>query len=266
MPTFDFHFKNTMKTCKEDWVPKNWCFWIVVLDKTLESALDCKEIKPVNPKGNLNIYRKDWCWSWSSNTLATLLERPWCWERLKAKAEGEDRGWDGWMASLTQQTWVWANSGGQWSIGKPSHGEAKSWTWLSNWTTTTTVNICMTSGGLWLFKPKWKEDWQVETEELPWRQAYLRLILKTWSLPAPSVWSLKLAMCHSQRKHSSMFLVAVISIHILLVTGPRNVDCFNSWSIWSCMKSCCPSQSVSGSSLSDQILIIPSWTLVIASH
>ena len=155
---------------------------------------------------------------------ADLLERPWCWERLKAKGEGEDRGWDGWMASLTQQAWVWANSGRQWSTGKPSNGEAKSWTWLSNWTTTT-VNTCMTSGGLWLFKPKWKEDWQVETEGLPWRQVYLRLILKTWSLPAPSVWRLKLAMCHSQRKHSSMFLVAVISIHILLVTGTTNMDC-----------------------------------------
>ena len=196
---------------------------------------------------------------------ADLLERPWGWERLKAKGEGEDRGWDGWMASLTQQTWVWANSGRQWSTGKPSNGEAKSWTWLSNWTTTT-VKTCMTSGGLWLFKPKWKEDWQVETEGLPWRQVYLRLILKTWSLPAPSVWRLKLAMCHSQSKHSSMFLVAVISIHILLVTGTRNMDCFNSRSIWSCMKSCCPNQSVSGSSLSDQILIIPSWTRVIASH
>ena len=203
---------------------------------------------------------------------ADLLERPWCWERLKAKGEGEDRGWDSWMASLTQQAWVWANSGRQWSTRKPSYGEAKSWTWLSNWTTTTVKTcmtsggLCMTSGGLWLFKPKWEEDWQVETEGLPWRQVYLSLILKTWSLPAPSVWRLKLSMCHSQRKHSSMFLVAVISIHILLVTGTRNMDCFNSQSIWSCMKSCCPNQPVLGSSLSDQILIIPSWTLVIASH
>ena len=60
---------------------------------------------------------KDWCWSWNSNTLATgceeltPLKRPWCWERLKAGGEGNDRGWDGWMASLTQWTWVWANFG-----------------------------------------------------------------------------------------------------------------------------------------------------------
>ena len=84
------------------WVPENWCFWTVVLEKTLESPLDCKEIKPVHPKGNLvlNIHWMDWCWSWSSSILATWCEklthqeRPWCWERLKA-GEGDDRGWDG---------------------------------------------------------------------------------------------------------------------------------------------------------------------------
>ena len=74
---------------------------------------------------NLNIHWKDWCWSWNSNSLATWyedlthLKRPWFWERLKAGEEGDDRGWDGWMASLTQWTWVWANSGRWWRIGKP---------------------------------------------------------------------------------------------------------------------------------------------------
>ena len=68
-------------------------------------------------KSTLNIHWKDWCWSWSSNTLATWCKelthwkRLWCWERLRAGGEGGDRGWDGWMASLTQQTRVWANSG-----------------------------------------------------------------------------------------------------------------------------------------------------------
>ena len=112
---------------KECWVLKNWCFWTVVLEKTLESLLDCKEIKPVHPKGNQswNIHWKDWCWSLNSNTLATWCEelihwrRPWCWERLKAGGEGDDRGWDGWMASPTQWTWVWANSGSWWCTGKP---------------------------------------------------------------------------------------------------------------------------------------------------
>ena len=62
---------------KEGWVPKNWCFWTVVLEKTLESSLDCKEIQPVHPKGNQSLsgsYWKDCCWSWSSNTLATWCE------------------------------------------------------------------------------------------------------------------------------------------------------------------------------------------------
>ena len=68
---------------------------------------------------------KDWCWSWNSNTLATWCEelthwkRPWCWKRLKAGGEGDDRGWDGWMASLTQWTWVWVNSGSWWWTGRP---------------------------------------------------------------------------------------------------------------------------------------------------
>ena len=101
---------------KEGWVTKNWCFQIVVLQKTLENPLGSKEIKPV--------HWKDWCWSWSSNTLVTWCKepthwkRPWYWERLRA-GEGGDRGWDGWMISLTQWTWIWAVSGRWLKTGKP---------------------------------------------------------------------------------------------------------------------------------------------------
>ena len=56
---------------KENWVLKNWCFWTVMLEKNLESPLDFKEIQPVHPKGNQSFHWKDWCWSWSSNTLVT---------------------------------------------------------------------------------------------------------------------------------------------------------------------------------------------------
>ena len=107
---------------KESWALKNWCFWTVVLEKTLESLLDCKEVKPDHPKGNLS-------WIFNGRTDAktetpilwppdakerTHLKRPWCWERLKARGEGDNRGWDGWMASPTQWTWVWASSVSWW--------------------------------------------------------------------------------------------------------------------------------------------------------
>ena len=78
---------------------------------------------PSKMKSVLNVHWKDWCWN--SNTLATRceelthLKRPCCWERLKAGGQRDDRGWDGWMASLTQCTWVWASSRSWWRTGKP---------------------------------------------------------------------------------------------------------------------------------------------------
>ena len=98
---FQYHVWMWELDHKESWVPENWCFSTVVLEKTLESPVGYKEIKPVSPKGNqsvLNSPWKDWCWSWSSNTLATLCEeltywkRPWSWQRLRARGEGGDRG------------------------------------------------------------------------------------------------------------------------------------------------------------------------------
>ena len=83
---------------------------------------------PTSPswrKPVLNSLWKDWCWSWNSNILATWCKelthwkRPWCWERLKVGGEGDDRGWDGWMASPTQWTWVWISSGSWWWTGRP---------------------------------------------------------------------------------------------------------------------------------------------------
>ena len=73
----------------------------------------------------LGVHWKDWCWSWNSNTLTTWCEelthmkRPWCWERLRAGGEGDDRGWHGWMASQTQWAWVWVNSRSWWWTGGP---------------------------------------------------------------------------------------------------------------------------------------------------
>ena len=98
--------------CEESWAPKDLCFWTLVLEKTLESPLDCKEIQLVHSKGNqfwMFIWRTDveveipvllvtWC------EELTHLKRPGCWERLKAGGEGDDKGWDGWMASPTRWT------------------------------------------------------------------------------------------------------------------------------------------------------------------
>ena len=95
---------------KESWAPKNWCFWTVVLDKTLESPLDCKEIQPVHPKGNQSrIFtgRTDVevetpiLWPPDAKNWV-IWKDPWRWERLKAGRQGDDRGWDGWAALLTQ--------------------------------------------------------------------------------------------------------------------------------------------------------------------
>ena len=115
---------------KEGWAPKNWYFWNVVLEKTLESPLDFKEIQSVHPKENQSLIFigrtwKNWYWSWSSSTLATWweelthLKRPWCWERLKVGGEGDNRAWDGCMASPTWWRWVWESSGSWRWTGKP---------------------------------------------------------------------------------------------------------------------------------------------------
>ena len=110
---------------KESWAPKNCCFQTVVLEKTLENPLDCKEIQPVHPKGNQSwifIGRTDWFWIWSSSTLATWCEELTYWKRpdagkdwrQEAKGMTEDE-----MASLTQWTCVWVSSGSWWWTGKP---------------------------------------------------------------------------------------------------------------------------------------------------
>ena len=76
-------------------------------------------------KSALNIHWKDWCWSWNSKTLATPheemthLERSWCWGWLKVGGEGDEKGWDGWMSSPNQWTWVRASFETSWCTGRP---------------------------------------------------------------------------------------------------------------------------------------------------
>ena len=95
----------------------------------------------------LGVHWKDWCWNWNSNTLPTWckelthLKRPWCWERLRAGGEGDNRGWDGRMVSPTQWTWVWVDSGSWWWTGRPgvlrfmgSQRVGRDWATELNWT------------------------------------------------------------------------------------------------------------------------------------
>ena len=131
---------------KESWALKNWCFWIVVFEKTLENPLDCK-IRLVNPKGS-----QSWIFIGRTNAEAEtpvfgflknwltwknpVAGKDWRWED-----RGVDRGWDGWMASLIQWTWVWANSGSWWWRGKPGMLQSMGspivrhdWATVLNWT------------------------------------------------------------------------------------------------------------------------------------
>ena len=113
--------------CEESWAPKNWCFWSVVLEKTLESPLDCREIQLVYSEGDQpwDFFGRNDAKAETPVFLATSCEelthwkRLWCWEGLGAGGEGDDRGWDGWMASPSRWAWVWVNSRSWWWTGRP---------------------------------------------------------------------------------------------------------------------------------------------------
>ena len=114
-----------MNRCESCTIKKAECWRIDVFElwylRKESLGLQGDQIGPSYRKSTLNIHQKDWCWK--SNTLATWCEesthwkRPWCGERLRVGA-GDNRGWDGWMASLTQWTWVWASSGSWWWTGR----------------------------------------------------------------------------------------------------------------------------------------------------
>ena len=125
---------------KESWALKNWCFLTVVLEKTLKSPLDSKEIQPVHPKGNQSwiFIRRTYAETpilWLPDVKNWLIGKHWCWERLKVGGEGDNRGWDGcitntmdmslsrlWQLVISMEAWLAA-----------VHGVAKSWAGLSDW-------------------------------------------------------------------------------------------------------------------------------------
>ena len=99
-----------------------WCWRRLLRVPWIARRSNLSILKEISPGCSL----EGWCWRWNSNTLAssckelTHLKRPWCWEGLGAGGEGDDRGWDGWTASLTWWTWVWVNSGSWWWTGRPA--------------------------------------------------------------------------------------------------------------------------------------------------
>ena len=130
--------------CEESWAPKNWCFWTVALEKTLESSLDFKEIQPVHPKGD-----QSWVFIgrtdaedktpilWPPHVKSWLIGKDFDVGRVWGQEEKGTTGWDGWMSSPTQCTWVWVNSSNQWWTrevwGAVIHGVTKSQTRLRDW-------------------------------------------------------------------------------------------------------------------------------------
>ena len=135
-------------------MPKNWYFWFVVLEKTLESPLNCKEIKLINPKGN-----QPWIFTLEGLMLklqyfghlmrrAESLEKTWCSERLREGGEGviedETVGWHHWLSRHEFE-----QTPGRWlRTGKPGMLQSmglQNWIWLSNWTMTTICTVTHTS-------------------------------------------------------------------------------------------------------------------------
>ena len=112
---------------KESWAQKNWCFWNVVLKKTLESPLDSEEIQPVHPKWDQSLMfigrtdaEAETPILWPPDVKNRLIWKdPDAGKGWRQEVEGDDRGWGGWMASPAQWTWVWATSGSWWWTGKP---------------------------------------------------------------------------------------------------------------------------------------------------
>ena len=188
---------------KEGWAPKNWCFQTVVLEKTLESPLDSKEIKPVNPKGNQSRIFTGRIDTEPKAPVRFHLMQSWLtgkdpdtgkdWEGETEDEMVGNRGWDGWMASLTQWTWVWAKSGRQWRTGKPGvlHSMGlQNQTWLRDWATIIFLNELINTWELrmglprfsdkespcqcricgfhpWVKKISWRRKWQPTPVFLP---------------------------------------------------------------------------------------------------
>ena len=160
-------------------------------------------------KSVLNVHWKDWCWSWNSSTSATSREdlthwkRLWCWEGLGAGGEGDDKGWDGWMASPPRWTWVWINSGSWWWTGRPgmllsmgSQRVGHNWVTELNWS-----EPCFTSLIIFIFHktPNPSLIIRQSQKSSSWK-AYK--ILGQWKSPGSLV--VRIPGCHAVSQAQSM--------------------------------------------------------------
>ena len=144
-----------------------WCW-----RRLLKSPLDCKEMQPVHSKGDQawdffgrNDVKAETPVLWPPHAKSWPNGKDWCWEGLGAEGEGDDRGWDGWMASPTRWTWVWVNSGSWWWTGRPgmlrfmgSQRVGHDWVTELNWSTSKTCFENETGEREWIGRERMSEQ------------------------------------------------------------------------------------------------------------
>ena len=172
---------------------KNWCFWTVVLEKTLESPSDCKEIQPVHPKGNqfwIFIGRTDVEAEtpilWPPGAKNWLIWKDPDTGKDKAGGKGDNRGWNGWMASPTWWTWVWASSRSWWRTGKPGVLQSVASQRVGHdWATELNVKVCVLNNFAWnyrytfFFMTDFPQYWLILKYKIKSKKMYMGFIW-TW--------------------------------------------------------------------------------------
>ena len=153
---------------------QNVCFRLLANQYYLGSSAETSSSSTVSC---VSEWPLDWCWSWNFSALATWCKelthwkRPWCWERWRAGGEGDDRGWDGWMASPTHWRWVWVDSGSWWWTGRPGVLQSMG---------------SQRVGHDWATEPNWART-----------RVYDYVWILAWTLPSCMTWSKDIQLLHA---------------------------------------------------------------------